>query len=541
MYRALNGFALRYGPWLMKLDNCDPVAIVVSKRQIKLDAWGGIGGQYFTRLWEAYQSCLYARCPATFIFAEDKPDLSRFKALLVVDQRYEPEQPLAELLANAKKSGLAIFADSTCRDSLVKEFTPLGIAFDKIEKLNGFNNDAAYFKYPSAILSNVPALTAKFAPAVTPVAQVDQAEVLVSVRRSGDARFVWVVNNTRSPLDPGLLWRVQNAVSTCNPVVAHVKLPVEKGAIVYDVFSGKEVGPEFDADLRYSQARLYAILPGKIRGVKINAPGPIEPGKTIEWSAQVSGAGPAPLPLSVRLLDGANNVIEETFTSTGSGQFVAPANARQPMTIAATELITGQSGASKPDAPYLPPASAFGPRLRDIAVSNDGSTALLNAFDWGRNLYALDLATGKIKWTENIGDYFAFAPSARGSGFAAQGFDLKTGEGYHLYALDRNGVALGRFALPGLPAKMTNWAFPAILNDHINNFAVSPDGSWIAGAGNLALAVCNDKGEILWSKDWSRDARQTMKLLAVDGRTLLTAQKMRLSALDPRREKRDGN
>lgn len=91
-----------------------------------------------------------------------------------------------------------------------------------------------------------------------------------------------------------------------------------------------------------------------------------------------------------------------------------------------------------------------------------------------------------------------------------------------------------RFALPGLPSRLTHWAFSAHLNDRINNFAVSPDGSWIAGAGNLGLAVWDGKGELLCSQDWSKESRQKMNLVAADSKTLLTGREMRLSALDPK-------
>ncbi len=564
VFRALDGFGLRYGPWLTRLENGDQVAIVVSYRQIKLDSWKGVGGQYFTRLWEAYQSCLYARRPATFIFAEDKPDLRRFKALLLVGQIYEIEKPLAELLANAKKAGVAIFADSTCRESLVKDFTPLGISYDHIEKLQGFNNDAAYWEFAPAILADSPKLAAKLAPFVTPVAEIDQPEVLASERRNADARFVWLVNNTRSNLDPGLLWRVQNGVATCQPVIAHVKLTIKPGETVYDVFSGKEIQMpatddrrlatdiSFDSDLRYSQARLYAILPKKIGGVELGAPKQIKPGEKVEWNIKVMAGEKkksllggifggsaeelkAKLPVRVTLSDGDGKIMEERFTSTGAGNFIVPSNAKIPFSITATELISGQvTSTLKPSADDRLPATddCFGPRIRDIAISKDGSTALLNAFDWGQNLYALDLKTGKVKWTGNVGDHFAYSPVQLGDGFAVQGFDLKSAEGYHLYSIDAGGVQQRRFALPGLPARLTNWAFAAHLNDRINDFAVSPDASWIAGAGNLALAVWNRDGKLLWSQDWSKEKRQTMILLAADATTLMAANGMNLSSFE---------
>ena len=91
-----------------------------------------------------------------------------------------------------------------------------------------------------------------------------------------------------------------------------------------------------------------------------------------------------------------------------------------------------------------------------------------------------------------------------------------------------------RFALPGLVSRLTNWAFAPHLNDRINNFAVAPDGSWVAAAGNLGLAVWSADGNLLWSRDWSATKRETMSLLALDGGTLVMGQGMKLAAVEAR-------
>ena len=539
VHRALNEFAREYGPWLTTLENNDRVGIVVSRRQIKADAWGGIGGRYFTRLWEAHMNCLYARVPATFLFPEDTPDLSRFKAVLVVGQRYEIEPPLAALLTQARQQGIPIFADASCRESLVQDFAPLGVAFDAIEKLHGFNNDVAWWDFPKALLATAPSIAAKLSPLVPPVAAVDQPEVLVSERRNGESRFVWVVNNTSASLDPGLLWRVQQAVATRLPVVANVRLPIQEGEVVYDVFAGDEVPtqkPEVSlvSDLRFSHGRLYAVLPRAIESLDLKAPDAFSPGQTFTWTAAVPGIE-ASLPVHVSLRDAAGDVLEERFTTTGSGTLTVPLNAVMPVTLSATELISGKTaGEHASNSRRRPIQTLFGPRLRDLAVSRDGSTALINAFEWGQNLHALDLATGKLRWSGNVGDHFAYAPVASGDGFSVQGYDLRSGEGYHLYRVEADGKTTRRFAVPGVPARSTHWAFPANMLRRLNKSAVAADGSWIAAAGNLGLAVWSADGTLLWSQDWSRTNRHLMPLLAADNTTLVTGQVMKLAAFDPR-------
>ena len=533
VYRALNTVAQQYGPWLTTLENSDRVAIVVSYRQIKMDAWGGVGGRYFTRLWEAYQSCLYARQPATFLYTEDvKPDtLSRFKALLLVGQQYEMEPALISLLSLAKQKGLTIFTDNTCRESLVKEYKPLGIAFDHIEKLNGFNNDSAFWDFPEALLANVPALEEKLAPVLAPLAIVNEPEVLVSMRSSGDARFLWVVNNTHSPLEPSLLWRLNNAAGARPPQLAQVKLPLQKSQVVYDVFTGKKVSADFTADLRYTQARLYAIMPRAIEKLTLKIPAKLVAGQIFNWSAEVPGIT-AKLPLQIVLRDATGTFIDERYTTTGSGTMRVPSNALLPVTFFARELISGQTaGATRvnSDLRVQFPERYFGPRLRDIAISPDGATALLNAFNWGENLYTIDLAAGKMRRSGNIGQYFSYAPMATRDGFALQAYDLNTAEGYQLYRLDATGQPTRRFALPGLPSRLVGWAFP-ILNDRINNFTLAPDGSWVAGAGDLALVVWTADGRELWKHDWSAKSRVAPRILALDNDRLLVASGMTLTA-----------
>ena len=62
--------------------------------------------------------------------------------------------------------------------------------------------------------------------------------------------------------------------------------------------------------------------------------------------------------------------------------------------------------------------------------------------------------------------------------------------------------------------------------DPTNNFTASPDGSWVATAGNLGLAVWNSSGTLLWSQSWPDGhvgrvlALSTTALLVSDGLTI---------------------
>jgi hypothetical protein len=161
----------------------------------------------------------------------------------------------------------------------------------------------------------------------------------------------------------------------------------------------------------------------------------------------------------------------------------------------------------------------FGPHCKNLAIN--GTLGLCTAFNWDQNLYLLDLNTGKVRAAGRIGHHFAYAPEATGKGFAVQGFDLTTPEGYHLYQLDASGQPLRRFALYGLPKRATSWATGAQMPDAINQFANAPDGSWVASAGDLGLAVWDGQGKLLWSQDWWKTIRKRVTLLAQGARLIV--------------------
>jgi outer membrane protein assembly factor BamB len=573
VFRAAHGLLGRYGPWLATLRNNDRVAVVVSGRMCRIDEWGRIGGRYFDRLFEAYQSCLHAHHPASFVFAEDlTPDtFTRFKAVLVVGQTVELEPGLAAALDRAKAAGTAVFHDDTCRKELVKGYTPLGVAFDKIAGDPGvWQDDTAYLRFPGYYRAHRPALAKALGAVLPPVAGVESPEVLASERAAEDGRYLFVVNNTAPDLDPGQLWRVTLAIATRVPLVIPVKLR-DPAPAVYDVFALRRVEPRdgaVTADLRCLPARLYALLPAAIARVELRGPKTVRAGQGFAWSAEVQGgdgkAIKASIPLRVRLLDATGRALDEWFTAAGSkgasGTARSALNAAPgAQTLEVTELFSGQTArlvvaveapaapaalAAAEDRPVAPAEvvvksagadkklaaadESFGPHVRDLVLAGDGSLAVASAMNWDHNLYAVDVETGELRWRQRAGHYFAFAPQGISSGLAVQGYDLKSAEGYHLYLAGQDGKFDRRFALYGLPKRLPHRFLPGVfLADHVNNFAVPPDGSWVAAAGDLGLAVWSRDGKPLWSRDWWKTDRHTAALaplgpdglLAVEGPT----------------------
>ena len=294
-------------------------------------------------------------------------------------------------------------------------------------------------------------------------------------------------------------------------------------------------------------------------------------GEAFEWTAAVLNEAGRPfeasLPLRVTLYDAAGEEIESRHLAAGAEgvtqrwtvPLALPAGACR---LEAVELVSGKSadasmaweadsssapkvkggGEAEEKKPLLarranvfgpaasPPAERFGPHLRDVAVSRDGATVLVNAFNWDENLYLLDAATGEVRLRDRVGDHFAYAPEATDRGFAVQGFDLASAAGYHYYLLDDAGKAKRRFALPGLPGAATGWAFTAPVQDRVNNFTVAPEGEWLASSGNLALAVWSHEGNLLWSRDWSQEHRRPRRVAAPGNEALAVADENTLTA-----------
>jgi outer membrane protein assembly factor BamB len=449
VYRAAFALLARVGKSNAMHANADAVAVVVSTRMQKIESWdGALGGAYFDGLFEAYNACLYAHRPASFVFVEDlAPDtLKRFKAVLVVGQRVGLDPPLAAALKDAAAAGAKVFHDGTCRPEVVKDFAPLGVTFDKVRTDPKVpQDDAAHWRLPGYFVAHAEALRKVLGPVVPPVAECDQPEVLLTERRLGETRLIWAVNNTTTGWDPGLAWRVGLHVSQRVPVVAKLRFDLPPGWTVVDAFTGRpaprDAAGAVTADLRTVPARQFALLPPQ--------------------TALKPSVGPDPDDL-------------------------------------------------------------FGPHVRDIALSPDGTTALLNCFDWDHNLYAVDPATGATRWRNKVGHAFALDPKPVAGGFAVQGFDLHTAEGYHLYRLAADGTAARRFALFGLPRRATSWAVGAELQDAgLNAFAAAPGGSWVAAAGDLGLVVWDVDGRELWADEWWKTSRKRVRLIAPDDGTLV--------------------
>ncbi|MGD0678874.1 MAG: hypothetical protein ABSC94_26005 [Polyangiaceae bacterium] len=564
MLRAVGGLLRDYGRWLTTLRPDDRVAIVVSSRMLAIDAGGrSVMNEYFGHLYEAYNACLYAHRPASFVFAEEaQPSaLLSFRAVLVVGQRVELDPSLATALERARAVGVRVFYDQTSRPELLTSFTAIDVAFDHTAADPSLQNDDSSYPRLSEIFKEDAAIVDRELDFVPPAARTTEPDVAVTRRKSGEGRFVWVVDNVLPDVDPAVAWRTGLFVSQRVPLDVSVGLDAA-GASVYDVFGLRRVFPingVVEADLRSLPARLYAILPRPIASVELGAPAQVVSGQELAWTASVSDDLGRPvsatMPVHVELIDSKGEALREAMVATGVGvpagdRWIVPLNIDGSTAILrATELISGRSAEVRVEvsaAPRLPdlggealhptetfvrkaisrglglstPAERrFGAHLKDLAIGGD--VAVTNAMNRDENVYGIDLSNGSLRFRRTLGDHDAYGPRRIAGGFAVQGFDQHAAEGYELYVLDESGAPRRRFALYGLPKRATRWSRASDLTDPIDQFAASPSGDWVASAGDLGLVMWASDGRRLWSVDWWRTARRRMLLLAQNRETLL--------------------
>ena len=165
VHRRLNAWLRAYGPWLAASRANDPVVIPVSTRMMRLETgWNGVGGPYFTALYEAYNACLRAHRPASFVFSDDagSDSLKPFSAVLLVGQSVDPDDRLKLALQGAHAAGVPIYRDQATRPELIRDAAgrpidtiPLATAFNTITDTTMrpiWNNDSICWPYRAAIL-----------------------------------------------------------------------------------------------------------------------------------------------------------------------------------------------------------------------------------------------------------------------------------------------------------------------------------------------------------------------------------------------------
>jgi len=590
VHRAANNTTKEYGPWLTTLTKNDKIALVVSRRMCAIDDYHHSMGKYFARLLEAHASLIHSQHPASIVYMEDLPNanaLSAYKAVIVVSQLVPLDPPLATALNNAKNRGTTVFYDKSCRAEFVQGFTPLDVAFNKYENATCVGTDAAYFECLEYVLENVKQIKPTLDALVNPDVEVKNPEIYSTEFVNGDGKYVMLVNNTTPFFDPGQLWKAALVVTSRLPVIEEIKLPA--GRAYYDVFALKQVTPvdgKLNADFRNIPARIYAVLPAEIGSVQLIGPGArVNSGSPIGIGVRVNSTQNQPInasiPIKITLKDADSIVLEEIFASADgrgfSGGINIPYNIEGELTLTATELFSGKesvlkftvvksaqpniaptvkalvrpttNGTANIEAKNITQESQYGVHAKDVVITNDGNSAIINLMNWDSNLVSIDVATGELKWAKRVGHHFTFDPQVlSGDTFAVQGFDMESAEGYHLYLGNSNGDFSRRFALYGISRRTPHRFVPYILNDNMNKFAVAKDGAWVAASGDLGVAAWSRDGQILYNREdweenrsfarlkgvagWNSAPLTVPYIVSADDRSLLIADGMNLTLVD---------
>nr|WP_112474849.1 PQQ-binding-like beta-propeller repeat protein [Streptomyces sp. ST1020] len=310
--RAAFDMIARLGPAVAGADSANRVAIVVSTRMLRLETFerGWFSSLYFMRLYSAWAACLHAHRPASFVFTEDvdAEGLRGYQAVLLVGQQAELDPPLAAALNKARET-VPVYADDTCHPSIRDAYGRLGLAFDRINRKDEpacQNDDTAYYRMRRAFLDQGAAL-AQTLSAVTPVAECDNPEVLLSEWTAGDITYIWAVNTTRPDWEPEIAWRVGLLCAQHLPVQTRLTVRLPALHQVIDLLTGKPVsllGGTFTADLRTVPARLYAIVPllhdplptasedgfgPHVRDIAVSADGDTAALNTFDWDHNLYG------------------------------------------------------------------------------------------------------------------------------------------------------------------------------------------------------------------------------------------------------------
>ncbi|WP_329055193.1 PQQ-like beta-propeller repeat protein [Amycolatopsis sp. NBC_01488] len=290
--RAVFALLNRFGPLTAAARNANRVAIVVSTRMLRIEAGSGlvngdadfygyytgtIGSRYFDALLEAYNACLMAHRPASFVFTEEvgADVLRQYDAVLLARQQVMPEDELVHALHD---STVQVYFDDACHPAVIERLSPagaplsaypLGFAFDRIAReahdlgLGVTNSEAAYLRHRDYYLQSAQGVRAALAD-VRPVAECDNPEVLLSEWTDGDVRYLWVVNNTLFDWEPGVMWRVSTVPAHRMPLLANLRVDVPPEYRIVDLLTGETVGDAdgaFSADLRTVPGRMYAVAP----------------------------------------------------------------------------------------------------------------------------------------------------------------------------------------------------------------------------------------------------------------------------------------
>ena len=148
-------------------------------------------------------------------------------------------------------------------------------------------------------------------------------------------------------------------------------------------------------------------------------------------------------------------------------------------------------------------------RIGSLSLSADGKTLYAGGLNWDANLYAIDTATGTVKWTAHAGQGYVRQVWALGNNGVAARTLTSDDAGHQVEIFDATGKPLRRFAAPGIHT-MPNGEFMAFWGEPYGwSFALAADSKTLVGVGNIAAAAWDiETGQLLWKKEHYRDINE---------------------------------
>ena len=307
MYRE---FLERYGDLLSGLERSyHKVAILNYFTPMALDPHKKVAAGGKVR--EFWIGCLRAGYPAEIFYEEELAApgaLDSYQVLIVPGIQWEEELSPAQIdfLTKQKDAGKTILVE---KDSVLPIDGVVHVD-DYVDRI-GASKEALFFTWFDFeywwLIDRSDGITEAMKKALSkildPIASTDSTRILFGLQGYEDGRYLFVSGYEPPPLKGGG-FRQQIPMA---PQFRTVSVPAtlfasQKGTVCYDVMEMREVPLEdegkklsFQADLRYSEGKLYAFLPERVRRVQVKAPSKLTAGRQFQCEVTVLGESGRPL------------------------------------------------------------------------------------------------------------------------------------------------------------------------------------------------------------------------------------------------------
>ncbi|HUW34001.1 MAG TPA: PQQ-binding-like beta-propeller repeat protein, partial [Planctomycetota bacterium] len=442
--RTVHTLAKIYGPVFAEFPPANEGAVLYSYQQDVTERRNGIGTPHFERVWGVFGAGLMTGTPLRIICEEDvsagwllsdpassaivfagnpnrsqsseKPLKPRVPMLFLVGQKEKLPDPVNKAIAAYIASGGKVIVDADSAEYPGASQMP--VHTHETAKVHGetYAADSAWPMFQPGIEK----LADEFGTAVRQYRRFamdgDDPWVAKTSFDGGAIRYMMLATETSPfPWDAGTMWSMMSACynGSWQPKMMTLTFPLDKKAVVYDVFDHRLVSPKvqdgtasMSVDLTTWPGRLFAIAPVELGPPQIYT---AVNGDTLTYRIEAADRRgrklAARVPLRIRLVRG-ERPAEEVYRGTGAdgvlaGTMPLPINAKQ-WTLEATELISGRGAAAAlPEHPAIDLAFVGRPDV-EINRPDRVRNMLIEARKYGKAGITLVMANEKMLTAEQI-------------------------------------------------------------------------------------------------------------------------------------------